>query len=98
MSKTPKPVRRVAKRSESRSDDRSETSLLDPVFQSIRKRVGKSAQAHASAFASELYARMSEDELPLRSLTKTIRPCGRRRSSRSPETRSVVVPRGSKNG
>ncbi len=48
-----------------RASDRSETRLLDPVFDVIRKLAGKAAQEHASAFASAFYARMTEDELPM---------------------------------
>ena len=59
-----KPIKTVRKTARPR-DDHGAPALLDPIFQAIRRLVGKSGHVHASAFAAELYARMSEDELPV---------------------------------
>jgi glutamate dehydrogenase len=48
-----------------RTSDRAAAGLLDPIFDAIRKRAGKSRQDDASAFASAFYQRMTEDELPM---------------------------------
>ncbi|MDH5833784.1 NAD-glutamate dehydrogenase [Luteimonas kalidii] len=42
----------------------STASVLQPIFDAIRKRAGKAAQDDANAFASAFYRRMTEDELP----------------------------------
>ena len=52
-------------RANARNAGRAQTALLDPVFDAIRKRAGKTRQDDASAFASAFYQRMNEDELPM---------------------------------
>ena len=55
----------AAPRRDTRRQDRADTTLLDPIFAAIRRRVGGRAGDDASAFASAFYQRMSPDELPL---------------------------------
>ncbi len=55
----------AARKPAARKAERPETTALDPIFDAIRKRVGKRDQDAASAFASAFYQRMPEDELPL---------------------------------
>ncbi len=55
----------AAPRRDARRQDRADTTLLDPIFAAIRRRVGSKAGDDASAFASAFYQRMSPDELPL---------------------------------
>ncbi len=47
--------------------DKAGASLLQPIFEAIRKLAGKARQEDASAFASAFYYRMTADELPLHS-------------------------------
>ena len=56
---TPKPT--VSRRKVERSDE----SLLEPVFAAIRKIAGKARQDDAAAFAAAFYERMSPDEVLL---------------------------------
>ena len=55
----------AAPRRDTRRQDRADTTLLDPIFAAIRRRVGGRAGDDASAFASAFYQRRSPDELPL---------------------------------
>ncbi len=55
----------ASRRPATRTPGRAATTLLDPVFDAIRKRAGKARQDDASAFASAFYLRMTEDELPM---------------------------------
>lgn len=47
--------------------EKAGTTLLQPIFDAIRKLAGKARQDDASAFASAFYYRMTVDELPLHS-------------------------------
>ena len=55
----------ASRRPAARTPGRVATTLLDPIFDAIRKRAGKARQDDASAFASAFYLRMTEDELPM---------------------------------
>ena len=58
------PTQRKQVRGESHA---SESRLLDPILDAIRKRAGKRGEADAVAFAGTFYQRLSEDELPAHS-------------------------------
>lgn len=47
--------------------DKAGATLLQPIFEAIRKLAGKARQDDASAFAGAFYYRMTADELPLHS-------------------------------
>ncbi|MDN5780780.1 MAG: NAD-glutamate dehydrogenase [Luteimonas sp.] len=53
--------------SQRRKPSREVTALLDPIFQAIRKRAGKTGQDDAITFADAFYHRLTVDELPLHS-------------------------------
>ncbi len=55
----------ASRRPAARKPARVETTLLDPIFDAIRKRAGKVRQDDASAFAAAFYLRMTEDEMPM---------------------------------
>ncbi len=55
----------ASRRPAARTPGRAATTLLDPIFDAIRKRAGKARQDDATAFASAFYLRMIEDELPM---------------------------------
>jgi glutamate dehydrogenase len=55
----------ASRRPVARKPARAGTTLLDPIFDAIRKRAGKVRQDDASAFAGAFYQRMTEDELPM---------------------------------
>ena len=55
----------ASRRPTARKPGREQTALLNPVFDAIRKRAGKTREDDASAFASAFYLRMTEDELPM---------------------------------
>ena len=59
--------RKVDSARQPRKSDRAVTALLDPIFEAIRKRAGKTQQGDAVAFADAFYRRLTVDELPLHS-------------------------------
>ncbi|MGN7725058.1 NAD-glutamate dehydrogenase [Luteimonas sp. 22616] len=50
-----------------RKPSREVAAMLDPIFQAVRKRAGKTRQDDAIAFADAFYHRLTADELPLHS-------------------------------